>query len=71
MQIIGLFLSHLCQRFQYRQLNLEDLLALEPRLIEPRWLLYCEFKSNYVFVEGDSGEMTSSTPSHSPRSQQV
>jgi hypothetical protein len=37
--------------------DLENVLALEPRLIEPRWLLYCDFKPNDVFVEGDSGEI--------------
>jgi hypothetical protein len=37
--------------------DLENVLALEPRLIEPRWLLYCELKSDDVFVEGDSGDV--------------
>jgi hypothetical protein len=37
--------------------DLENVLALEPRLIEPRWLLYCEVKFNDVFVEGDSGDV--------------
>ncbi|KAG9700867.1 hypothetical protein KCU95_g944, partial [Aureobasidium melanogenum] len=36
---------------------MENILALQPQLLEPRWLLYCEMKINDEFNEGDSGEI--------------
>ncbi|CAD0106047.1 unnamed protein product [Aureobasidium uvarum] len=36
---------------------MENILALEPQLLEPRWLLYCEIKFHDVFTEGDSGDI--------------
>ncbi|KAG9515479.1 hypothetical protein KCV07_g7475, partial [Aureobasidium melanogenum] len=36
---------------------MENILGLQPQLLEPRWLLYCEMKANDEFNEGDSGEI--------------
>ncbi|KAH0445590.1 hypothetical protein KCU90_g116, partial [Aureobasidium melanogenum] len=36
---------------------MENILALQPQLLEPRWILYCEMKVNDDFNEGDSGEI--------------
>lgn len=43
--------------FKADSYNIENILALQPQLLEPRWLLYCEMKVNDEFHEGDSGEI--------------
>jgi hypothetical protein len=35
----------------------ENISALQPNLIEPRWVLYCEIKSNDVFTKNGSGDI--------------